>query len=152
MRNTSLATAFVMAFAAFVAASCTQTPSAAPKSAAATAGRAASSATTATGTWTWTYDGGDAGQAITHTYTLKQTGETLTGTFKDSFDDTTADIKDGKIHNGQVSFTVARPFMDTGSMNFTFTGKLEGNTIKGQATWTIADQPTTADWTAKRGT
>ncbi len=109
-----------------------------------------SSAANAAGTWTWTYDGGAAGQAITHTYVLKQAGETLTGTFKDSFDDTTAEIKDGKIKGDQVSFTVARPFMDQGSMNFTFTGKLQADTIKGQASWTMMDQPTTADWLAKR--
>ena len=40
--------------------------------------------------------------------------------------------------------------MDQGSMNFTFTGKLVGNTITGKAEWTMMDQPTTADWVAKR--
>jgi hypothetical protein len=110
------------------------------------------SAPSVAGTWTWTYDGGAGGQAITHTYTLKQNGETLTGTFKDSFDETAADIT-GKIHDGQVSFTVARPFQDS-TMNFTFTGKLNApaDTITGTASWTIQDQPSTADWVAKRGT
>jgi hypothetical protein len=140
-----LASLAVVMFAVLTAVSCSQNP------AGSTPAAAAKAPANAAGTWTWTYDGGDAGQAITHTYTLKQNGETLTGTFKDSFDDTTADIKDGKIHDGQVSFTVARPFMDNGSMNFTFTGKLEGATIKGKASWTMMDQPTTADWLAKRG-
>ena len=109
---------------------------------------APSSAANAAGTWTWNYDG--AGQMVTHTYVIKQSGDTLTGTFKDSFDDTAAEIKNGKIKGDQVSFTVARPFMDQGSMNFTFTGKLAGNTITGKAEWTMMDQPTTADWVAKR--
>ena len=146
MRMVTLGCALVTGVA-LLAASCTQTPSATPK---ASGTPVAAASGNAAGTWTWTYDGGDAGQAITHTYTIKQSGETLTGTFKDSFDETAAEIKDGKVHNGQVSFTVARPFMDNGNMNFTFTGKLEGNTIKGKATWTMGDQPTTADWVATR--
>ena len=134
--------------AALTTVSCTQTP---PGSAQGnTAKSAAAAAANAAGTWTWTYDGGAAGQAITHTYVIKQSGETLTGTFKDSYDETTAEIKGGKIHDGQVSFTVARPLMGN-DMVFTFTGKLQGDTIKGQANWTMADQPTTADWLAKRG-
>lgn len=139
--------------AALTTVSCTQTPPGSTQGAAAKPGPAAASANVA-GTWTWAYDGGAAGQAITHTYTLKQSGETLTGTFKDSYDETTADIKEGKLHDGQVSFKVARPFPGMGTdMNFTFTGKLDGNTLKGTASWTMApDQaPTTADWLAKRG-
>jgi hypothetical protein len=107
-----------------------------------------SSAANAAGTWTWNYDGG--GQAVTHTYVLKQSGDTLTGTFKDSVDETTAEIKNGSLKGDQVSFTVDRPLGGQGSINFTFTGKLEGNTITGKAEWTMMDQPTTADWVAKR--
>ena len=78
-----------------------------------------------TGTWTWTYEGGDTGTPVTHTYTFKQTGETLTGTFQDTFDETTAEISNGKIHDGNVSFTVDRPFMDS-TISFTFTGEIIG--------------------------
>jgi YD repeat-containing protein len=101
----------------------------------------------AAGTWTWTYDGG--GQSITHTYTLAQSGETLTGTFKDSFDDTSAPISDDKVVGRQVSFTVVRPLMDN-NMTFHFAGTLDGDTLTGKANWTMMDQPTTADWVAKR--
>jgi hypothetical protein len=152
--------ALIVGLAAF---SCTQTPpgstqgttarpaatQSAPAPGAAAPSAPANAAANVTGTWTWTYDGGDAGMAITHTYILKQSGETVTGTFKDSFDETTADIKEGKIHDGQVSFKVSRPLMDN-TMDFTFTGRLQGDTIKGTATWTMMDQPTTSDWLAKR--
>jgi hypothetical protein len=151
---------FPVSLAAAVAAlalgvSCTQNPPAAPANrplaVASNPAPAAASVANAAGTWTWAYDGGAAGgQAITHTYVLKQNGETLTGTFKDTYDETPADIKDGKIHDGQVTFSVARPFGDS-TMNFTFKGKLDRDTIKGTCEWTMADQPNTAEWNAKRG-
>ena len=127
--------------------SCTQNPSpATPSHGAAPA--AAPTAINVAGTWTWSVDAG--GNTVTHTAVLKQTGETLTGTFTDSYDNTTVNIKEGKIHDGQVTLTVVRPFMDNGDMTMHFTGKIQGNTITGKLEFTIGDQPTDADWNAKR--
>lgn len=152
MRNTSISRArrlLVLVLWSFAAIACTQTPpgpSAAPS--ASTRPAAAPVVANAAGTWKWSVDAG--GNPITHTAVLKQDGEKLTGTFTDSFDNSTVDIKEGKIHNGQVTLTVVRPFQD-GTMTFNFVGKLDGNTIKGKMDWTIGDQPGSADWNAQRG-
>ena len=136
---------------------CTQMPSTQPATAAqnvapapqkTTAAPSAPAAAKAAGTWSWTLDAG--GNTITQSVTLTQDGEKLTGKFTDGFDNTTHDIKDGKIHDGMVSFTVVRPFMDNGDLTLKFEGKLEGAAITGKVTFTIADQPNSADWNAKR--
>lgn len=101
------------------------------------------------GSWSWSVDAG--GMAIDQSAVLKQEGEKITGKFTDGFDNTTVDIKEGKIRDGQVSFTVVRPFMDNGDMTLKFEGKLDGDTIKGTLTLTMADQPSNSEWTAKRG-
>src|SRR4051812_15948826 len=107
-------------------------PAATPAKAAAPAPVPAKAGTTAAnvaGKWSWTIDAG--GNTISQSVVLKQDGEKLTGSFIDGFDDTTHEIKEGKIHDGQVSLTIVRPFMDTGELTLKFTGKVEGNSIKG---------------------
>ncbi len=139
----------VLMVLALDAISCTQaqpTSSAAP--APATSPVAVPTAANAAGTWKWSVDAG--GNPITHTAVLKQDGEKLTGTFTDSFDNATVNIKEGKIHDGQVTLTVVRPFQDS-TMTFNFVGKLDGNTITGKMAFTVGDQPNTADWKAQRG-
>ena len=131
---------------------CAQTPTVAPAPAAqkvaAPATPPAPAAASVAGTWSWSIDAG--GAEITQSVKLTQNGEKLTGTFTDGFDNTTHEIKDGKIHDGQISLTVVRPFMDTGELTLKFDGKVDGATITGKVTFTIADQPNTSDWNAKR--
>jgi hypothetical protein len=143
--------AVAMMLLALCAISCTQDKPAAPTAqpGAVSATRAPASVANAAGTWTWSLDA--AGNPITHTAVLKQDGEKLSGTFTDSFDNTTVAIKEGKIHDGQVTLTIVRPFMDNGNMTFNCVGKLEGNTIKGKIDWSFGDQPTSSEWNAKRG-
>jgi hypothetical protein len=104
----------------------------------------------AAGTWKWTTDPG--GSPVAHSAVLTQDGEKLTGKFIDSFDDTTHDIKEGRItKDGQITLIVVRPFMDAGTMNFKFVGKLDGNTIKGTVDFGPGDESMHAEWNAKRG-
>jgi hypothetical protein len=101
------------------------------------------------GNWKWTIDP-QGGQTIDQSVKFKQDGQKLSGTFTDGFDGAAFDIKDGKLSDGQVSFTVVRPFMDAGSITLNFSGKLEGETIKGKVNFSFGDQPMSMDWNAKR--
>ncbi|HVT89262.1 MAG TPA: hypothetical protein VHD56_10450 [Tepidisphaeraceae bacterium] len=79
-----------------------------------------------TGAWKWSVNAGDS--VINHSAKFKQTGQTLGGTWTDSFGDqpVTADIKEGSVKDGQVNFKVTRPspFGDGSEMTLTFAGKL----------------------------
>ena len=88
--------------------------------------------------------------SIEQSAVLKQDGEALTGKFTDGFDGASFDIKNGKVKDGQVSFTVTRGMEGMGEMTLKFNGKLDGDTIKGTADFSMGDQPMSSEWTAKR--
>jgi hypothetical protein len=102
----------------------------------------------ATGNWKWTISM-EGGMSIDHSAKLKQDGEKITGTFLDGFDNATFDIKDGTIKDGQISFNVVRSF-DQGSLTLGFSGKLEGDSIKGKMNMKFGEEPMSFDWDAKR--
>jgi hypothetical protein len=107
-------------------------------------------ATDATGSWKWTIQTPD-GNSIDMSAKLTQDGEKLTGVFLDGFDQKSFNIKDGKVKDGEVSFTVVRPFNDD-TITVNYDGKLSGDTIKGTLNVKFGDQdPMKNDWEAKRG-
>jgi hypothetical protein len=56
------------------------------------------------------------------------------------------------VKDGEVSFTVVRPFNDD-TITVNYDGKLSGDTIKGTLNVKFGDQdPMKNDWEAKRGT
>jgi hypothetical protein len=101
----------------------------------------------ATGTWKWTMPGrqGNPGREVSAK--LKQDGEKLTGTVGAGQNE--VEIKDGKVKDGEVSFSVTRKRQD---MEFTtkYSGKLDGDTIKGKQENERNGQTQSRDWEAKR--
>jgi hypothetical protein len=112
-----------------------------------TAARAADK--NASGTWSWTINRN--GEDIKTTLTLKQDGAKLTGKIKRASDGTETEIKEGKIgKDNELSFTVERE-RDGNKFVIKYSGKLDGNTIKGKTVMTIQGQERSRDWEAKRG-
>jgi len=102
----------------------------------------------ATGTWKWTMQGRQGGQGREVSLTLKQDGEKLTGKLGGGQNET--EIKDGKIDkDGNLSFAVTRK---RGDQEFTtkYSGKLDGDTIKGKQENERNGQAQSRDWEAKR--
>jgi hypothetical protein len=93
----------------------------------------AKAADDATGTWKWSTPGRNGGADRESTLTLKQDGEKLTGTLtspgRQGAAGTPADISDGKVKDGEVSFKIVRKRGDN-EFTITYTGKLSGDTIK----------------------
>src|SRR5688500_19722336 len=77
------------------------------------------------GTWEWEV-GGQGGQTFQQRAKLKQDGEKLTGVIMGRNNQET-EIKDGKIKDGEISFTVTRERQGQ-SMTTKYTGKLSGDT------------------------
>jgi len=100
----------------------------------------------ATGTWKWTRKGQD-GQEQEVSATLKQEGEKLTGKVMSTLGE--VEIKDGKVKDGQVSFqiTIER---DGNEFHVKFSGKLQGDAIKGKVELGDGDNKRTMDWEPKR--
>ena len=100
------------------------------------------------GTWEWETTGGQGGQTFQQRAKLKQDGEKLTGVIIGRNDQETA-IKDGKIKDGEISFSVTRERQGQ-SMTTKYTGKLSGDTIKGKTERERDGQTQSRDWEAKR--
>ena len=100
----------------------------------------------ATGNWTWKQT--RQNNEVTITLTLKQDGEKVTGKLKAGNNET--DIKDGKIDkDGNVSFAVTRKGRNDQETTTKYTGKLEGDTIKGKQE-REGGNGQARDWEAKR--
>ena len=101
----------------------------------------------ATGTWKWTMSAG--GQERELTLKLKQDGDKLTGAISQNNRET--EIKDGKVKDGEISFKVTRTAQGR-EVTTTYTGKVEGDTIKGTVQMPGRDggEGRTRDWEAKR--
>ena len=102
---------------------------------------------TATGTWKWSFttQNGDTRET---TLKLKQDGEKLTGTITGRNNQET-DIEDGKVKDGEVSFTVTREF-NGNKFVMKYHGKLDGDTIKGKTEFERDGETRSRDWEAKR--
>ena len=101
----------------------------------------------ATGTWKWTSPARNGGAGRESILKLKQDGDKLTGTMSGQ---TEAEIKDGKVVDGTVSFKIVRSRNGTETV-MSYEGKLEGDTIKGTITRTGGTTPAQPrDWEAKR--
>lgn len=80
-----------------------------------------------TGTWKFTAEGPN-GRSVESTLVLKLEGQKLSGTIENKAGK--ADISDAKFENDQLSFTVDRKVRRR-SIEIHYSGKLEGDTIKG---------------------
>src|SRR5262245_18154368 len=100
----------------------------------------------ATGTWKWVRKSPD-GQESEITASVKQEGNKLTG--KVTTEAGKIDIKNGSVVDGNVSFEIN---IDAGGseIHVKFTGKLQGDSIKGKAEITRDGKPMTRDWQPKR--
>jgi hypothetical protein len=102
-----------------------------------------------TGTWKSEFTTQDGTKRET-TYKLKQDGEKLTGTvsaFRQGGQDT--EISDGTVKGNEISFKVKRQRQNQEIVT-TYTGKIEGDTIKGKAVTGEGDNKRERDFEAKR--
>lgn len=81
------------------------------------------------GTWKCEYEIGD--QKRTATLTIKKDGDKLAGTM-DWPDQKDAKIKDPKIKDGKLTYSVVRKFMDM-EIPLDFTLTVDGDKVKGKA-------------------
>ena len=99
-----------------------------------------------TGTWKWTTMRGD--QARESTLKLKLEGDKLTGTMVGRNNQETA-IEEASFKDGQVVFSVSRERQGQ-KITTKYTGKLEGDTLKGKYEFERNGEKTSRDWEAKR--
>ena len=99
------------------------------------------------GTWTWTQTRND--QEMKITLKVKQEGDKLTGDIENPRGKT--DISDGSVKDGVVSFHVVREF-NGNKMDFKYTGKVEGDTLKLKVEWERYGEKQNRDVEAKRVT
>jgi hypothetical protein len=99
-----------------------------------------------TGTWKWTVEVN--GEKRDQTLKLKLDGDKLTGAMvgRDGKD---LVIDDGKFKVGEVSFTVTRERNGQKFMT-KYTGKVDGDTLKGKAEFERDGKAETRDFEAKR--
>jgi hypothetical protein len=106
------------------------------------------SAADATGTWKWSRTNQN-GDKIDISLKLKQEGDKLSGTISGPGGSET-EIKDGKVKDGEISFSVTRDFGGTTVVQ-KFAGKQDGDSIKGKIEVERDGEKMTRDWEAKRG-
>jgi hypothetical protein len=111
----------------------------------------ATPADSATGTWVFTLRVEDL--TIDSVAELKQAGQKITGTVIAGVAKKPSEITNGKISGHDIQFTVDR-VEETGTFETKYTGKLEGDQIRGkvESGWLLPDHPqrTTVNWVAKR--
>lgn len=101
-----------------------------------------------TGTWKWTMQFGKNKTEREVTLKLKLDGEKLTGSMPGRNNEEIA-IEEGTFKDGTVSFKVTRERND---QKFTtkYSGKLEGDTLKGTTEFERNGQTRSREWVAKR--
>lgn len=99
-----------------------------------------------TGTWKWSMTFNN--QTREATLKLKLEGDKLTGAMLGRNDQETQ-IEDGKFKDGELSFSVTR---ERNGQKFTvkYSGKVDGDTIKGKQEFEREGQTRSRDWEAKR--
>ncbi len=109
----------------------------------------------ANGSWTTTQPGRNGGPDRVTTFKFKVEGEKVTGTMsapgRGGGAATDTAISDGKFKADEISFSVVRDMGGT-SMTTKYSGKIDGDTIKGKVERPSRDggDPTKTDWEAKR--
>ena len=124
----------------------------------------AAQAADATGTWKWTQaarggGGGAGGQPREITLKLKQEGDKLTGTIAmpagrgggggGAAAPAETPIEAGMVKGDEISFTVTREFQGNKFVS-KYSGKVDGDTIKGKVESERGGQTQSRDWEAKR--
>ena len=106
---------------------------------------------TATGTWKWTQQGRQGGNPTEWTMKLKQEGDKITGTVTGTFggNPTETAISDGTIKENEIKFNVVREINDQRRVT-TYSGKLDGDTIKGTMERERQGEKVSTPWEAKR--
>ncbi len=87
------------------------------------------------------------GESIAITVKLKQEGEKLTGSFHGKGPD--SNIYDGSVHGDEVNFSVDRE-VDGHDVTMKYSGKISGDTIKGEVNMKAGFRHRKSDWEAKR--
>jgi hypothetical protein len=105
----------------------------------------------ATGTWKWTQQGRQGGNPTDWTAKLKQEGEKVTGTVSGTFggQPTEMAISDGTFKDGTLTFNIVREFNEQRRVT-KYSGKLDGDTIKGKMERERQGEKVETDWEAKR--
>lgn len=106
----------------------------------------------AAGTWNWTTPGRNGGPDRKMSLELKVDGDKVTGTVTSPGRDgtpTKTEIGDGKLKDGEVSFTVTREF-NGNKMVQNYSGKVTADTIKGKVEFERNGDKQSRDWEAKR--
>jgi len=111
------------------------------------ASRAEDAKDSAAGTWKWNIENQN-GDKIDISVKLKQDGETLTGVYK-GFGGTESKVDDGKIKDGEVSFSVIRE-INGNKFTVKYHGKLSGDSIKGKIEFARDNNTESRDCDAKR--
>ena len=109
-------------------------------------------ATDATGTWKWSTPGRNGGEPRETTLKLKQDGEKLTGTISmgGGANARETEIRDGKIKDGELSFKVTRKGRNDNEITSNYSGKLDGDVIKGKVEMNFNGTPRSREFEAKR--
>ena len=97
------------------------------------------------GTWKWSLEGLNG---VT-TLKLKQDGDKLTGSYTNQFGN--AEITDGSLKDGAISFKVKREFNGQPFI-IKYSGKLSGDKITGKCEFEVNGESRALDWDAKRDT
>ena len=100
------------------------------------------------GNWKWTMQRQNGGGREVR-LKLEQQGEKLTGTISGMGFGGDADIQEGTFKDGKVSFKVTRTRGGTETIT-TYTGTLQGDSIKGKAETDTRGQKVPRDWEAQR--
>ena len=108
----------------------------------------------ATGTWKYTTPGRNGGAGREVTLKLNQDGEKLTGTVAmpgrgGNAAPVETEITDGKIKDGELSFKVTRKRQNN-EFTQNFSGKLDGDVIKGKVETNFNGNNRSTDFEAKR--
>lgn len=101
-----------------------------------------------TGTWKWEFMG-QGGNTLSFTLKLKQEGDKVTGVLIGPREGAETKIEDGKVKDGEVSFSVTRE-RDGNKFTSKYKGKVSGDTIKGKVTFNFGGEERERDWEAKR--
>jgi hypothetical protein len=102
-----------------------------------------------TGKWKWTQAGRDGGQGRDIVLTLKQEGDKVTGSMPGRQGGDPIAITDGKVVGDMLTFSVVRETQN-GKFTTKYSGKVDGETIKGKIAMDRGGQTTERDWEAKK--
>lgn len=105
------------------------------------------------GTWTWSTPGRGGGEPRKSTLKLKVEGAKLLGTLtnpgRQGGDPMVTEISEGKVKDNEISFAVTREW-NGNKVTMKYSGKIEGDTIKGKIESERDGNVRSREWEAKR--